>query len=46
VYAIKERLVELFHGQFPFKPDDAFIADFHRRRLAGELAKVLDGAAG
>ncbi len=42
VFAIKERLFELFHGQLRHHPDACLIARFHRREQAGDLAAILD----
>lgn len=45
IYAIKQRIEELFNGQFPLNPDAAYIAGFHRRVLAERLAGLLDECA-
>ncbi|MCX7018843.1 MAG: glycosyltransferase [bacterium] len=41
IFQIKERLYELFNGQTRFNPDHEFIARFHRRELARELAETI-----
>ncbi|MCX7719362.1 MAG: glycosyltransferase [Candidatus Sumerlaeaceae bacterium] len=45
IFAIKERLYDLFNGRARFQPDSEYIAQFHRRALAGQMAKVASLAA-
>jgi glycosyltransferase involved in cell wall biosynthesis len=45
IFAIKERLYDLFNGRVRFQPDPDYIAQFHRRTLARRLAQVARKAA-